>query len=148
MALSKVLAKEFTWEIDDGTDTSTFVEIGGLNSVSLSPSKNDADTTTFDEDWVSHLVSTRGLEVALEGLYMEDASTGDRDAGQEQVEAAIAEVGSASIVPFQVTSPGGTVIAFNASVNGEPFGMGGGGGNDDATSFSYTLTVSGKPTVS
>lgn len=147
MALSKVLAKEFTWEIDDGTDTDTYVEIGGLNSVSLSPTKNDADTTTFSEDWVSHLVSTRGLEVTLEGLYMEDSATGDRDAGQEQVEAAIAEVGSASIKSFQAVTPGGTTITFDASVNGEPFGMGGGGGNDDATSFSYTLTVSGKPTV-
>jgi len=147
MALGKVLAKEFTWEVDDGTNTGTYVEIGGLNNVSLSPTKNDADTTTFDENWVSHLVSTRGLEVTLEGLYIEDPGTGGRDTGQEQVEAAIAEVGSASIVPFQVTSPGGTVIGFNASVNGEPFGMGGGGGNDDATSFSYTLTVSGQPTV-
>ena len=53
MALSKVLAKEFDWKVDDGTDTSTFVDIGGLNSVSPSPTKNDADTTTYDEDWLT-----------------------------------------------------------------------------------------------
>jgi len=148
MALSKVLAKEFDWKVDDGTDTDTFVDIGGLNSVSPSPTKNDADTTTYDEDWVTHLVSTRGLEFTLEGVHIEDPDTGDRDSGQERMEEVAELVGSGSVVPFEVTSPGGNTITFSASVNATPFGASTGGGNDDAAGFSYTLTVSGKPEFS
>lgn len=148
MALSKVLAKEFTWEIDDGTDTDTYVEIGGINSVSVSPTKNDADTTTYDEDWLTHLVSTRGLEFTLEGIYIEDPDDGSRDSGQEQAELVAQEVGSSSLVPFEITTPGGTVISFDASVNANPFGSSTGGGNDDPAGFSYTISVSGKPSVS
>lgn len=147
MAIEEVLAKEFTWKVDDGTDSDTFVEIEGLNSVSPSPSKNDADTTTYNDDWVTHLVATRGLEIEMEGVYMEDPSDGSRDPGQEQVEAAAEKTGTGSTVPFQCETPGGTIIEFDASVSTTPFGIGGGGGNEDPAGFSATLTVSGKPTV-
>ena len=145
MAISEVLAKEFTYEIDDGTEIGTFVEIGGLNSVSPSSSKNDADVTTYADNWVRHLVASRGLELTLGGIYLEDPSTGDRDAGQEQMEVAATKFGSASLVPFQITTPGGAIVSFDASVNAT--GVGTGGGNEDPAGFSYTVTVSGKPTV-
>lgn len=148
MAVAKVLARDFTWEIDDGLGTSTFVEIGGLTSVSPSPTKNDADTTDFDSDgWLEHMVASRGLSFSLEGHYLEDTSDGSRDPGQERVEAVAQLVGADSVVPFQITTPGGTVISCNVSCDASPFGASGGGGNDDPASWSATINVSGKPTV-
>ena len=147
MSLGKVLAKEFTWKIDDGTDTGTYIEIKGLNNISPSTTKNDADISDFNDDWLAHLVASRGLEFTIEGYHIEDASDGSRDPGQEQVEAAAEKVGAESLVPFQIQTPGGTVIDFEASVDAPPFGVGNGGGNEDAAGFTATLTVSGKPTV-
>ena len=146
MSLGEVLARDFTWEIDDGADT--FVEIGGLTSVEPSGNMNEADTTTYDsEGWIERLAASRSLEISMEGQYQEDPTDGTRDSGQEQVEAAGEKVGTDSKVPFQVTTPGGTTITFEAIVNTQGFGLGTGGGNDDPAGWGATLMTSGKPTT-
>lgn len=148
MAVTKVLARGFDFEVDDGLETSSFLAIGGINTFSVSPSKNDAETTDFDsEGWAEHLVASRGLEIELEGYYMEDEEDGTRDEGQERIEEVAELIGAESIVPFRMTTPGGTTIAMNVSVNASPFGTSTGGGNDDPAGWSATLVVSGKPTI-
>ncbi len=143
MAVTAILARDFKFEIDTGTTgTPEWVEIKGINSFSWDSSKNDADTTTFQDDGVqSHIVASRGYELTLEGLLLEDPDTGERDPGQKAVEELASKIGPASIGNFRMTYPSGKVKGFKASANiGGP-----GGGNDDPASWSVTLTISGKP---
>jgi len=146
LALGKQLARLFSFSIDDGT--SAMVEIKGITSFSPSQEKNDADLTTFSsEGWIEHMVASRGVSFEIEGYHIEDEETGDRDPGQGRIEEIGQLVGSGSVVPFEMTSPGGTVVTMNVSVDAPMFGQSTGGGNDDPAGWSCTLTVSGKPTV-
>jgi len=146
LASGKQLARLFSFSIDDGT--SAMVDIKGITSFSPSQEKNDADTTTFDsEGWIEHMVASRGVTFEIEGYHIEDEETGDRDPGQGRIEEIGQLVGIGSVVPFELTSPGGTVVTMNVSVDSPMFGQSTGGGNDDPAGWSCTLTVSGKPTV-
>ena len=146
MALAKQLARLFDFEIDDGA--SGFVQINGITSFSPSTEKNDADLTTFDsEGWTEHIVASRGLSFEMEGYHIEDSGDGSRDEGQQRLEEIGQLVGADSVVPFQVTTPGGTTISMDVSVDSPMFGQSTGGGNDDPAGWSATLTVSGKPTT-
>lgn len=144
MTVTKILARDHgkDWEINTGNDQApVWVPIAGINSWSPSPSKNDADVTTFDDDGrLAHIVASRGDEFTLSGLYLEDPDTGDRDPGQEAVETLAAEVGHTSLKQFRFTSPGGNRLTFDASANVTI----GGGGNDDPSAWEATLTVSGR----
>lgn len=141
----KIPARDWTFQINTGTDAvPAFTAIAGINSWGHSPSKNDTDTTTFDDAGrLSHMPISRGDSFTIEGLYSEDPTTGDRDAGQEAVETAGNAVGTAGIKQFQITSPGGTVKTFAASYNVTI----GGGGNDDGTAWSCEITVDGAITT-
>lgn len=148
MALGKQLARLFDFEIDDGTDTSTFVQINGITSFSPSTEKNDADITDFDsEGWQEHIVASRGLSFDVEGYHVEDEADGTRDSGQERLEELSQNVGNDSTAPFKITTPGGNEITMDVSVDAPMFGQSTGGGNDDPAGWSATLTVSGKPTT-
>lgn len=141
MAITKVLARHWKIEIDVGTAQGpAWVEIKGLSSFSWSAEKASADTTSFDEGGVrSHLPASRGMTLSLEGYYLEDPQTGERDPGQEAVEELARKVGPEGIGTFRITSPGGTVREFDASANV----AGTGGGTDDPTSWSVELEISG-----
>lgn len=142
MAVTKVLARGWKLEIA-GTDD-TFTQIKGLASISFSNGKNDTDTTDFDSEGVQeHIVASRSQEISAEGFYLVDKKTGNRDEGQEAVETLAEQIGPESIGQFKITSPAGKAKLFNASANIGDVG----GGNDDATSWGVTLTVSGKMTV-
>lgn len=145
MAVTKVLARDWTLEINTGTIGSpVWTEVNCLTSLTFSNSKNDVDTTCFGSAGeMEHLVSSRSREISAEGFYLEDISTGDRDAGQDACETLAGEFGTDSLGQFRITSPGGTTKTFMASANIADVG----GGNDDATSWGVTLTVSGSVTV-
>jgi hypothetical protein len=142
----KIPARDWDFEINTGTVGSpTWVAIGGLNSWSHSPTKNDADTTTFDDDGrLSHMPISRGDSFTLEGLFKEDPDDGTRDPGQEAVEAAGEAVGADGVKQLRMTSPGGTTKTFLASYNVTI----GGGSNDDPTAWSVEATVDGAITTS
>ena len=145
MAITKVLARGWTLEVNTGTEEEPeFTPIGGINTFTFSNSKNDADITDFDsEGYMEHIVASRSFEISMEGFYLEDLATGDRDAGQEKVEEYGNLVGEDSLRTYRLTTPGGTVKTFLASTNiGDQ-----GGGNDDPTSWGATLTVSGQITT-
>lgn len=146
MAVTKILARDFTFELNTGTTASpTWVAVGAVSSWSHSPTKNDADTTTFDEEGrLSHLPASRGDEFTITGMYKEDESTGARDAGQEAVEAWADEIGPTGIKQFRISSPGGNVKTFEASASVQV----GGGGTDDPAAWEATVTVSGAITAS
>jgi predicted secreted protein len=142
--ITKILAREWKFQIEGSEGT--FIDIKGLNNFSFSPSSASVDTTDFDsEGWNEHLVASRGLEVNLEGAYLADVETGDRDAGQEAVEALADKVGVGSLGKFKIISPAKTTYEFLASAEvTSPAG----GGNDDKTGWSVKLKVSGKVTKS
>jgi uncharacterized protein YjdB len=139
MAAVKVLARGWKVEIQN-PDTLSWNEIKGIDTLTFSGSKNDADTTTFDDNgWNTHLVASRGRTISLGGKYLEDPTTGDRDAGQSLVDALNDAIGTESLGSFKLTSPFGTVREFTASANVADVG----GGNDDPTAWSCELTCSG-----
>lgn len=141
MAVTKIPARDFTIEIDTAyPGTPAWTPIGGLNSLTPSPTTNRADTTDFDSNGVAeHLVMERGLEFTISGHHLEDALTGDRDPGQAAVEVLARAVGLAALGSFRVTSPGGNVDAFLASAEVTPAG----GGHNDPAAWSAKLTISG-----
>lgn len=144
----KVLARDFGFAVNTGTAGSpVWVDIAGLSSFSLSPSANDANTTTFDDEgWISHMKASRGGSMSAEGQFIEDESDGSRDPGQEAVEAWAMEIGQSSLKQFRITTPGGSTLVWDASVV-VPIGTGGGGGTDDASSWKMDVTFSGAPEI-
>lgn len=141
MAVEKIPARDWVFEVDDGA--AGFNAIGGIETFGLTRSKTKADTTDFDSNGFNeHMVMRRGTEISLEGNYLEDPTTAARNAGQERVETLTDIVGTGSIVPFRITSPGGKVWTFQASVDGGPTG----GGTDEETGWSCSVEVSGQVT--
>lgn len=135
--ITKVLARDILVEIEIAT---VFTQIKGLNSLSVSPTTNRADTTDFDDDGdLAHMVVSRGTQITLDGFRMEDESGGDRDPGQAAVETLAEAKGTSSLGSFRLTSPGGEVWTFQASAEVTPLG----GGNDDPSSWQAVIEVSG-----
>lgn len=141
MAVTKFLARDLTIEVRDAGDT-TWVAIGGLNSLTHSPSTSRADTTDFDSNGrAEHIVAQRGESWALAGFSLEDVATGSRDAGQERCEVLGQATGLDGLGQFRITSPGGNTITFYASVEVTLAG----GGHNDAAAWNAGLEVSGEP---
>lgn len=150
MAATKFLARDLAIAIStapgvdtiDGTDDDTWTPIGGLNSLTHSPSTSRADTSSFDSNGRDeHLVASRGESWTLSGFSLEDVADGTRDAGQEAVEALSKLVGPAGLGYFKVTSPGGNTIIFQASAEVTLNG----GGHNDAAAWQAALQVNGEP---
>ena len=146
MAIRKIIAREFTWEVESAT-AGTWLAIGGLTTFSRSLSKTDTDTTDFDDDGVeAHLVGSRGASYSLEGHYLEDtegAAVGDRDVGQARCEEVALLVGAASINGFRFTTPGMTVV----TIQGSCVVTGPGGGSNDSASWSVAIMRSGPEVI-
>ena len=141
MATTKYLARDLTIEVESDTPD-VFLHIGGLNTLTHSPSTSRADTTDFDSNGHDeHLVASRGETWTLAGFSIEDVATGDRDEGQEQVEAIGKLIGLGGLGNFRITSPGGNVILFEASAEVTLAG----GGHNDAAAWQAVLTVNGAP---
>lgn len=135
----KVLARDWTIEIHDGTAYQT---IGGLNSFTLSPAKDSAETTDFDSGgFAEHLPVERSYTLSFDGFYLEDG-TGVRDAGQAEVEDAAELVGEDGLVYMHLESPdGGKEKWFEGSIDLSDIG----GGQSDTTSWGFELEVTGEP---
>ena len=146
MATTKILARDYDFHLNTGTvGVPVWTEIKGVNTWSHSPTGNDADTTTFDEDGrMSHLKASRGDAFSLQGLILMDVGTGDRDPGQEAVEAWADEIGPDSLKQFKITSPDTSTLVFLASATVTH----GGGGNDDPSAWNVEMNVSGAKTNS
>lgn len=138
---TKVLARGWMFEINTGTvAVPAWVQIKGINSHSWSPTKNDADTTTYEsEGSTEHLPASRGMSITFSGFRLEDPADGARDAGQAAVEAAARLIDVAGLKQLRVTSPGGLESIASGSWDVNP----GGGGNDDPSAWSATFKASG-----
>lgn len=146
MAVTKVDARGWTFEIEVPGSPAVWTEIGGITTFSWTSNDQTTDTTDFDSDGIEESQAMqRGKALTLTGFFKEDLANKARDAGQAAVEAAAEEVGEDSLYSFRMESPGGTVYTqtghFTMADNG-------GGGNNDKTSWSTTFTRSGKTTKS
>jgi hypothetical protein len=136
--MRKVLTREFLVEVSDGDSN---LPIGGIRTITLNTSKTDADTTDFDSGgWAEHFVGERSASVTLDGVYIEDPDSGDRDPGQARCEALALLVGPASMGEFTITSPAGAARVFSGSVQVS----GPSGGRNEASTWQAVLTVSGQ----
>jgi hypothetical protein len=133
------LARLCAWELD-ATGSGGWVRIGGVRDGEHSPKTTTADTTTdADNGRDNHQVASRGDEFTLKCKRLEDTANGDRDPGQEAVEAWGRGIGADSIKPFRITTPGGIVHSFNASVEVKLFG----GSLNDSSDWECKITVAG-----
>ena len=153
MAVTKVLARD--WKIEiltkgsipvlSATDYTPSADaewsgIGGITSLTFGSDSTEADTTSFDEAGrESHLIVKRGNTVTIDGKYLEDQLTGERDAGQQAVEIAADQIGPTAMRYYRLTSPGGTERVFLASTKLAELG----GGTDDPTSWGAECKCSG-----
>lgn len=140
MAVTKVLARDWTVEVDDGTGT--YLTVNSLDQITFAGNKNDTDVTDFDSaGWEEHLVSQRGRTLTLQGNWLEDPSTGTLDAGLQRLLDLNDLVGAAAASSFRMTSPGGNVKTFSATVN---FGQGPDGATNDQGKWQAEVKVSGQ----
>lgn len=147
MAVTKVDARAWAFAIWDpaaNAGAGGYVEVGGINSMTIGRESETTDTTDFDSAGkAEHQIMQRGRTITIEGFHLEDPGTGARDSGQQLVESLAEAVGDASLQDFQITSPGGTT--YTQKVSAELGDVG--GGNNDKTSWSATLARSGGTTV-
>ncbi len=144
---SKVLAREYfeSLEIKDPEQTETWVQIGGLSSLSVSYDSNQTEVTDFDSEGFSeNLTTERSFSIEAEGFRLVDPETGDVDPGQKIVDDYAETVGYASIADVRVNLIGGSTLEMRCSI--EPGNQG--GGVNDAASWGATFNSFGKPSIS
>ena len=144
MALVKILARHLLVELNTGTDAvPVYTKVGGLETLEFAAEKTDVDDTDFDSDGeAEHKVVQRARKITLDGFYLEDPTTGDRDPGQEALIALGDAIGYDSTKGLRMTTPGGNTTTYKVSAKVD--GPGGGGKNANS-SFKAELTVSGAP---
>ena len=144
MSYDTVPASTFPLSIQTGTvEAPTWTEVAGINSITVTPSRRDADTTTFaNAGWDQATVVGRGATVAAAGCAMYDAS-GVKDPGQVACEALADEIGTAARGTFRIALPGGKAFEFSGDVNVTPFG----GGVSDVARWEMEIRVAAPASV-
>jgi len=140
MPITKVLARGFTVEIKN-PDTDIWTKIKNLETLGFSGSAERTPTTDFESGGnAEHILAERSRSLSIEGNYMEDPDTGDRDPGQELVDQAAEVIGADAKRDFRITSPGGNRKEFEGTV--EPADIG--GGTNEAADWGAEIEVSGE----
>jgi hypothetical protein len=144
----KINARDMIVQISDGQNTPAWLDIEGLNTVTVKPGENEetADTTTFaSQGAYEQEIMQRGASMEVEGFRIVDSTDGSAADGQARVEAAAALLGSASLVDirFRHVTNATTWKTWKATVSvGDQ-----GGGNNDKVGWSATFTRSGLPST-
>ena len=144
-AIQKTLIRQWTISINTGTvATPVWTEVGGIDNVAPTRSKQNADTGDFNSGgWDEHLPAGRGRSMTVSGHYLEDPDTGARDPGQAAVETQGNLIGTTGIDQYRFESAGGNGFDVNASVDVQDPG----GSKNDAASWGFVLDVTGAPTA-
>ena len=146
MSATPMLARDFRFALNTGTETApNLVHIGGINTFSLGSDSERTDDTDFDSaGWAEGKTVSRSRTITLEGNYLEDPDDDfAQDPGQEALIVLGDAVGYSSVKNLLMRYPSGKIVVqrVDAKVTA------GGGGNNDNSSFSAELTVSGRPRV-
>ncbi len=140
----KVLSRDFDIEVDT-SDTSTpqWTQINGLDEggITIEASAREVDFMDADDGGFAKPVPIGwSYTVTLNGSRIEDADTGDRDAGQAALEAVMDEIGPDALLSFRITSPaasGAETLTFKAWPIVTPFG------GEDKSTWGAELKVYG-----
>ncbi|HZM83825.1 MAG TPA: hypothetical protein VFC19_49535 [Candidatus Limnocylindrales bacterium] len=147
MAQRKIPARDIIVQVETSTP-GTWVAIGGLTSVTPNPSENEetADATTYESvGQYEQLVMQRGAAMELEGFLLKDHVSGAQDTGQARCETIATGIGYTSLGSIRFRHPADTLWKVWATAT---FSVGEqGGGNNDLTSWSATITRSGASTT-
>ncbi|MBA9003732.1 phage tail tube protein [Thermomonospora cellulosilytica] len=142
MTLRKINARDIIVQVQ-AADGTTWIEVAGLNSVTVNPGENEetAETTTFaSQGAYEQEVMQRGAQLTLEGFLLKDDATGAQDPGQLRCETLAAQVGVASLGKARFRHP----VDTQWKVWNGTFSLGEqGGGNNDKTGWQCTITRSG-----
>ena len=154
MAVQKYNARDCFFEIEDFLNPGTWTAFrtaqggsgdGGINTFSLSHEYEATDTTTFGSNGQAETQNMQiGKSITLGGFRLKDPSTGALDAAMALAEAQAERLGDDSQCGFRFAAPGDStgVVWANATFQlGEQ-----GGGNNDKTTWSVTVTRSGPST--
>lgn len=148
MSAIKYNARDCEFEIEDFANPGTWVAIGptAINTFTKGREYETADTTTFGSEGQAEGQNMQiGKTISLEGFRLQDPDTGALDAGQALAEAQAERLGDNSLVGFRMAAPGDTNWEVWAQAY---FQLGDeGGGNNDKTSWSCTVTRSGPATT-
>jgi predicted secreted protein len=136
-AKNKVLARNYTLEVYDGA---AYVEIKGINTVTISTEKESSDTTTFDSNGMAeHLATQRAKTITAEGYEYYDEA-GVQDAGQVEVETLSDAVGIAAESTLHIVHDNsGREKWLNGTFNLADIG----GGNNDPSSWGFEFERTG-----
>lgn len=143
MAVTKILARSWDFYVED-KDSGDFVPIKGINSFTINPTKTDADVGDFDsEGMAEHLPAERAVSITLQGVFLIDRATGDRDPGQQLCEELSEKVDIDGLAKFRFIPKTATEgWEFLASFSAGPTG----GGRNDGTGWQCEVTRTGKTT--
>lgn len=140
-----VLARDYLFSVS--TDNVTFTTISGINSFAFAHDNNMQDVRVFADRGAPRDLSTSFTAVVtLEGFMWEDEATGDRDAGQALVDAAVGQLGAAGVRYYKVQSRNvaGDTLVIQANAKFTDFL---GGGVDDFAPWAVDLSLYGQPLV-
>ncbi|MFD8685373.1 phage tail tube protein [Streptomyces sp. NPDC059651] len=148
MTAIKYNARDCEFEIEDFANPGTWVAVGpnAVNTFTKGREYETADTTTFGSEGQAEGQNMQiGKTITLEGFRLLDPDTGALDAGQALAEAQAERLGDDSLVGFRMAAPGDANWEVWAAAY---FQLGDeGGGNNDKTSWSLTVTRSGPSTT-
>jgi hypothetical protein len=142
-AARKFLARDLTIEVNTGSvAVPVWTPVGGLTSLTHSPSTERADAGGFDTGGrAAHMVVERGDSWTIEGHAKVDPADGALDAGQAAIEASAEAVGLAAELMYRLTIPGtgAPVRTFTATAEVTLPG----GGKNDLAAWGAALEVTG-----
>lgn len=147
MAQRRINARDIIVEVEDDTPD-TWLPIERLNSVTFNPAESEetADVTDYDSDGAAESeIMQRGASMELEGLALQDATTGALPVGRARVEEMAGEdkLASDSLGRIRFRYPASTTWRIWTCT----FSLGEqGGGTNDKVSWGATITKSGKTT--
>ncbi|MBK3576125.1 hypothetical protein JHN63_20340 [Streptomyces sp. MBT65] len=141
-------ARGWLFEVEDATaPTDTWLPIAGVNTFTHSPGENEetVDTTVFESDGqYEQDVMQRGASLAVEGQYRIDKTTKAQDAGQAYIDHEWTNrlgFESRNRIRWRHETQTQWVVWDSTVTPGEQ-----GGGNNDKTSWSATMTKCGTAT--
>ncbi|MEU8196338.1 hypothetical protein AB0C10_21380 [Microbispora amethystogenes] len=148
MTQRRINARDMIVEVESATPD-TWVAIEQLQTITVNPGENEetVDVTDMESDGAyEQEIMQRGASMSLEGLALQDSSTGALPAGRARVEAMAGEdkVGSDSLGRVRFRYPASTSWRIWTCT----FSLGEqGGATNDKVSWSATITKSGKTTT-
>lgn len=153
MAIRKYLARDHKFYISID-NRATWTPISGIATWGFTIDNNDEDVSTTDSGgWGSSMYTQHTASLSLEGFFLVDSLTGDRDQGQLLAERAATKVGYDAYRDIKIeavpTISGVQSTAIGSIIVTGTIALGDmGGAVTDVDPWNVEVAVDGKPTGS